>query len=67
MMASGKRYADLEEWDAKIRKLTEDFEESDTELEECDTEDGDLAAEIDNLTAELGDSIMNHPPITVEF
>lgn len=52
-MASGKRYADLEEWDAKIRKLTEDFEESDTELEECDTEDGDLAAEIDNLTAEL--------------
>ncbi|XP_072213862.1 tripartite motif-containing protein 10-like [Excalfactoria chinensis] len=53
MMASGKRNADLEEWDAKIRKLTEDFEESDTELEECDTEDGELAAEIDNLTAEL--------------
>ncbi|XP_046757509.1 E3 ubiquitin-protein ligase TRIM39 isoform X7 [Gallus gallus] len=53
MMASGKRNADLEEWDAKIRKLTEDFEGSDTELEECDTEDGDLAAEIDNLTAEL--------------
>ncbi|XP_021269169.1 E3 ubiquitin-protein ligase TRIM39-like isoform X9 [Numida meleagris] len=53
MMASGKRNADLEEWDAKIRKLTEDFEESDTELEECDTEDGELAAEIERLTAEL--------------
>lgn len=28
MMASGKRNADLEEWDAKIRKLTEDFGKS---------------------------------------
>ncbi|XP_021269163.1 E3 ubiquitin-protein ligase TRIM39-like isoform X3 [Numida meleagris] len=62
MMASGKRNADLEEWDAKIRKLTEDFEESDTELEECDTEDGELAAEIEErdrkirkLTSDLGD------------
>ncbi|XP_009329413.1 PREDICTED: uncharacterized protein LOC103922920 isoform X4 [Pygoscelis adeliae] len=55
MMESGKRNADLEEWDAKIRKLTEEFEESDTELEECDTENeiGELTAEIDNLTAEL--------------
>ncbi|XP_009329412.1 PREDICTED: uncharacterized protein LOC103922920 isoform X3 [Pygoscelis adeliae] len=54
MMESGKRNADLEEWDAKIRKLTEEFE-SDTELEECDTENeiGELTAEIDNLTAEL--------------
>ncbi|XP_054039721.1 golgin subfamily A member 4-like isoform X3 [Rissa tridactyla] len=53
MMESGKRNADLEEWDAKIRKLTEEFEESDTELEECDTENGELTEEIDNLTAEL--------------
>ncbi|XP_063174773.1 E3 ubiquitin-protein ligase TRIM15-like isoform X3 [Chroicocephalus ridibundus] len=52
MMESGKRNADLE-WDAKIRKLTEEFEESDTELEECDTENGELTEEIDNLTAEL--------------
>ncbi|XP_063174774.1 E3 ubiquitin-protein ligase TRIM15-like isoform X4 [Chroicocephalus ridibundus] len=51
MMESGKRNADLE-WDAKIRKLTEEFE-SDTELEECDTENGELTEEIDNLTAEL--------------
>ncbi|XP_076216737.1 uncharacterized protein LOC143171543 [Aptenodytes patagonicus] len=38
VMESGKRNADLDEWDAKIRKLTEEFEESDAELEECDTE-----------------------------
>ncbi|XP_015734032.1 tripartite motif-containing protein 10 isoform X5 [Coturnix japonica] len=62
MMASGKRNADLEEWDAKIRKLTEDFEESDTELEECDTEDDNLTAELEErdrkirkLTSDLGD------------
>ncbi|XP_074932593.1 uncharacterized protein LOC142049072 isoform X3 [Phalacrocorax aristotelis] len=55
MMESGKRNADLEEWDAKIRRLAEEFEESDTELEECDTENGkcELTAEIDSLTAEL--------------
>ncbi|XP_074023230.1 uncharacterized protein [Numenius arquata] len=45
-MEPGKRNADLQEWDAKIRKLTEEFEE-------CDTENDELAAEIDNLTAEL--------------
>ncbi|XP_052527439.1 uncharacterized protein LOC128075046 isoform X1 [Tympanuchus pallidicinctus] len=55
MMASGKRNADLEEWDAKIRKLTEDFEESDTELEECDTEDEERDRKIRKLTSDLGD------------
>ncbi|KAM8985844.1 uncharacterized protein PRD47_019012 isoform 2-T2 [Ara ararauna] len=42
MMDSGKRNADLDGWDAKIRRLKEDPEESDTELEECDTENGEF-------------------------
>ncbi|XP_040434064.1 tripartite motif-containing protein 15-like isoform X12 [Falco naumanni] len=46
MMESGRSNADLEGWNAKIRKLTEEFEE-------CDTENGELTAEIDNLTGEL--------------
>ncbi|XP_033367451.1 uncharacterized protein LOC107198869 isoform X2 [Parus major] len=43
-MEPGKNAA-LDEWDAQIRKLPEEFE-SDTDLEECDTENGELAAEI---------------------
>ncbi|XP_030366683.1 E3 ubiquitin-protein ligase TRIM7-like [Strigops habroptila] len=47
-MDSGKRNADLEGWDAKIRRLTEDSEQDDAELEECATQNeiGELAAEL---------------------
>ncbi|XP_055553891.1 tripartite motif-containing protein 10-like isoform X8 [Falco cherrug] len=48
MMESGRSNADLEGWNAKIRKLTEEFEECDTENGKCE-----LTAEIDNLTGEL--------------
>ncbi|XP_064900185.1 zinc finger protein RFP-like isoform X2 [Columba livia] len=72
-MESGKRSADLEQRDAKIRKLTEEFE-SDTEHGECDAKIKErdrkitkLAAEIRRLTALLGERDVKLRKLTGEL
>ncbi|KAM6396213.1 uncharacterized protein O9250_012252 [Rhynochetos jubatus] len=54
MMESGKRTADLEGREAKIRKVAEGLDESDAELEECDTENDNLTAELEERDRKIG-------------